>query len=282
MQFRQATILGPGLLGASLLQALRAERLAKRLTAWARRPETRLAVEQHALADTVFPTPAEAVAEADLVVVCTPVDTIVPLLEEVAPAIPEGCLVTDVGSTKSLICRHGRAALTPKASFIGSHPMAGSEKTGLEHARADLFHHRPCFVTPVPGDPDGQTERLVRLWTRLGMEVTTASPERHDETVAAVSHLPHLLASVLCSYLGRRERDERPFAGNGLRDSTRIASGDPRLWKSISRHNNEEICAALGGFADALQELRGALENQDYATVERILSHGKRYRDGLL
>lgn len=281
MLFRQATILGPGLLGASLMQALRQERLVERLDAWARRPETRLACRDQPWCDGVHPTPIEAVADADLVVICTPVDTIVPLIEEIGSTLKPEAIVTDVGSTKSLICRHGRAKLS-QGSFIGSHPMAGSEKTGWQHARPDLFAHRPCFVTPVPGDDPATVEAVVRLWQRLGMEVTTASPERHDETVAAVSHLPHILASALCSYLADRESDDRPFAGNGLRDTTRIAAGDPRLWKSIVRHNSEEICHALAGFTNTLENLRSALENHDLATVERVLVRGKEYREGLI
>ncbi len=320
MLFRHACILGPGLLGASLLQALRQERLAERLTAWARRPETRIACEGQWWCDAVAPTPAEAVEGADLVVLCTPVESIVSLLEEIAQHCPDGCLVTDVGSTKSLICRHGRAAFTsaavPKvpqnaaaeppatpetadglssaqlspangdegrgpAVFIGSHPMAGSEKGGWQHARPDLFHRHPCFVTPVPGDDPRAVERVTRLWSRLGMQVTTTSPEKHDETVAQISHLPHFLASLLCCFLDGQRADSRPFAGNGLRDTTRIASGDPALWRAIAEHNHEEISTALGGFADHLHELRSALENQDFAYVERVLARGKHFRDGL-
>jgi len=279
--FDQATILAPGLLGASLLMALKARGLAARTAAWARRPETRLACESQPWCDAVFSDPGDAVAEADLIVVCAPVEFIVPLLRDVAPRLREGALATDVGSTKSLVCREARGIDARGWEFVGSHPMAGSEKTGLENASAELFENRACFVTPLPGASVEKTELTVRLWRELGMEVTSLSPEKHDEIVAHISHLPHLLASTLSSYLATRDDAWRNFAGGGLRDSTRIASGDPAMWKSIAAHNREEIIRALDGFESELQRLRSALHNDQFFEVLNLLERGKAYRDRL-
>jgi len=276
--FDQITILGPGLLGASLLKAAKARGLCKRTAAWSRRPETRAKCEGQPWCDAVFADAGKAVAKADLVVVCTPVDTIVPLLEKIGPKLMPGTLVTDVGSTKSLICRHGRAALPKKIGFVGSHPMAGSEKTGLEYADAELFQNRACFVTPLVDTKAKDVDRLIRFWKALGSVVTTTTPEAHDEIVAHLSHLPHLLASAYSAYLSTRDPKWLPLAGPGLRDTTRVAAGDPVLWKAIALENREEILRALDGFQKELDHLRAALHNQQAIAIQHILERGRDYR----
>ncbi len=277
----QATILGPGLLGASLMQALREHALAKRLTTWSRRPETRLKCEGQSWCDAVFASPEEAVTGADLVVVCSPVEHIVPLLERIAPSLSPGCLVTDVGSTKSLICRQGAAVMPTGTHFVGSHPMVGSEKTGLENAFPELFQGGACFVTPLPETDAAAVEKIMRMWKALGMELTSASPEGHDEIVAHISHLPHFLASTLSAYLAGKDPDWRNVAGAGLRDTTRVAAGDPAMWKAIASHNREEILRAIDGFEGELQRLRSALHNQRWLELINLLERGKEYRDSL-
>lgn len=280
--FRQATILGPGLLGASLMQALREHNLAQHLATWSRRPETRLKCENQPWCDAVYAQPEDAAREADLIVICSPVEHIVPLLERIAPAIPPGCLITDVGSTKSLVCRHATAATPEHAHFVGSHPMVGSEKTGLEHAHPSLFERGACFVTPIPGADEQAIEKTTRLWHSLGMNVTTASPEHHDEIVAHISHLPHFLATTLCNTLARQNPDWRHFSGAGLRDTTRVASGDPAMWKAIALHNKDEILRAIDHFEHQLQHLRACLHDERWFELTHLLESGKNYRDTLL
>ncbi|WOO42944.1 prephenate dehydrogenase [Rubellicoccus peritrichatus] len=279
--FRSVCILGPGLLGASLMQALRERGLAERLTTWSRRAETRLKCEGKPWCDAVYPTALEAVDGADLIVICLPVEHIVPTLEGIRSAIKPGCLVTDVGSTKSLICRHGQAIMPEGVDFIGSHPMVGSEKTGPENGYAELFEGGACFVTPLVDTPQAVIEKTIRLWKAVGMEVGSASPEKHDEIVAHISHLPHFLASALCSYLATQNNDWQNFAGAGLRDTTRIASGDPALWKSIASQNREEILRALDGFEEEIQRFRSALHNEKWFEIINLLERGKTYRDRL-
>ncbi|NQY32078.1 MAG: prephenate dehydrogenase/arogenate dehydrogenase family protein, partial [Coraliomargarita sp.] len=147
--FPQITILGPGLLGASLAMAVKSRGLCERIATWSRRPETRAKCSSQNWCDAVFDSPEAAVSGSQLVVVCTPVQTIVPLLQQVAPSLTPGALVTDVGSTKSLICRESRDVLPENCEFIGSHPMAGSEQTGMEFADAELFENAACILTPL-------------------------------------------------------------------------------------------------------------------------------------
>ncbi len=277
--FEQITILGPGLLGASLALAIKEHGLARNTVVWSRRSESRIRCAHQSWCDIVLETPEEAVEKADLTVVCSPVQTIHPLVSRIARRVKCGGLVTDVGSAKSLIARYCHAVMPKGSAFVGSHPMAGSERGGMENARVDLYTHRACFVTPLVDSDPKAVESIMRFWEALDMEVTTVSPEVHDEIVAHISHLPHVVASVLCSYLATRDPNWRNFAGNGLRDTTRIASGSPDLWKAIIEQNRDEIIRAISGFEDDLQSLKSAIANQQSFEILNILEHGKVYRD---
>ncbi|MBI2518435.1 MAG: prephenate dehydrogenase/arogenate dehydrogenase family protein [Opitutae bacterium] len=273
------TILAPGLLGASVAQAARRYGAAGKITLWARRPEVRVALRRQPWVDAVADTPTEAVQGAQLVVVCAPVDQIVTLIQQVAPGLAPGAIVTDVGSVKGEICRGAAAALGESAHFVGSHPMAGSEKTGWEHATADLFVRRTVFVTPLPDTDARAAERIAAFWAALEAEVATVEPDKHDEIVAHISHLPQVLASTLAASLARRDVRWRNHAGGGLRDTTRIAGSDPRLWKTILEQNRDEVLRALRSYQDELHGLERALANRDWFEVQAILERGKSYRD---
>ena len=274
--FQQITILGPGLLGASLALALKERGLCERVHAWSRRAETRAQALQADWCDAVFDQAAEACTESDLVVICTPVETIVHLLEQVADSLAPAALVTDVGSSKSLICREARGV---NVHFVGSHPMAGSERTGMKHARADLFEGAACIVTPLEDVTDTEIARLQKFWEAVGMQVVTTTPEKHDEIVAHISHLPHLLASSLCSYLAEKDSGWKHLGGGGLRDTTRVAAGDPILWKQILEQNREEVLRAIDGFENELHALKTALLDGDTPKLIAKLERGKKFRD---
>jgi prephenate dehydrogenase len=187
--------------------------------------------------------------------------------------------VTDVGSVKGEICRLATQALDGRAAFVGSHPMAGSEKTGWEHGRADLFAGRTIFVTPLPESSPAAVERVAAFWTAIDGAVATFAPDAHDEIVAHISHLPQVIASTLCASLARRDHGWRNFAGGGLRDTTRIAGSDPKLWKTILEQNRDEVLRALRAFQDELHGLERALANRDWFETQAILERGKAYRE---
>jgi cyclohexadieny/prephenate dehydrogenase len=274
----QLTILAPGLLGGSVAKAARIHGLAQRIVLWARRPEARLALREQPWCDAVADTPEAAAAGAGLVVIAAPVDRIVPLIRQIAPHLAAGTIVTDVGSVKGEICRLGQAAVGKSAHFVGAHPMAGSEKTGWEHASAELFARRACFVTPLPETDPQATGAVVRFWRDLGCEVTTEHPDKHDEIVAHISHLPQVLASTLCAFLARKDPRWRNHSGGGLRDTTRIAGSDPALWRTILEQNRDEVLRALAGFEDELHALKAALANRDYLDLTARLERGQAYR----
>ena len=277
--FDQIAILAPGLLGASVARAARHYGATRRITLWARRPEIRLQLKGQPWCNRVAETPAEAVRKAQLVVLCAPVDQIVPLAQQIGPALIPGAIVTDVGSVKGEICRLSHQALAPRTHFVGSHPMAGSEKTGWKHGQASLFKGRTVFVTPLPETSPKATERVAAFWTALEANVATVEPDAHDEIVAHISHLPQVLASTLCACLARRDPQWRNYAGGGLRDTTRIAGSDPKLWKTILEQNRDEVLRAVRSYQEELHGLERALANRDWFEVQAILERGKGYRD---
>lgn len=280
MSLAQLTILAPGLLGGSVARAARARGVAERIVLWSRRPETRLKLREQPWCDVAAENLADAVREATLVVIAAPVDQIIPLVQQIAPHLNPGAIVTDVGSVKGEIARLAHAALQGRGHFVGAHPMAGSEKTGWENSTAELFERRTCFVTPLGETDANVTATMVRFWHELGAEVVTVAPDTHDEIVAHISHLPQVIASSLCAFLATKNSGWRNFAGGGLRDTTRIAGSDPQLWRTIIEQNRDELLRALSGCTDELHAFQTALANRDYAEVAARLERGRAYRSG--
>jgi len=276
----QLTILAPGLLGGSVAKAASARGLARRTVIWARRPEARQQLREQLWCSQVFDTPEEAVYAANLVVLAAPVEKIVELARQIAPHLPVGAIVTDVGSVKTELCRLCTAAMPAPTTFVGSHPMAGSQKTGWENGTASLFEGRTCFVTPLENTPPPAIETVAQFWRSLGAAVTTLSPEEHDRIVAHISHLPQALSTTLCSFLAQKNPAWRDFAGGGLRDTTRIAASDATMWIEIFKQNHGEVLSALDAFQRELQGFRTALANRNWAELRQRLEHGKTYRDG--
>ena len=220
---RCITIAGVGLLGGSIGLAVRAAGLKCRRIGYVRSPlSARNAVECDAV-DEATQDPAQALAPADLVILSTHLGVFPDYMKTARQHCQPGCLITDVGSTKSLPQQWASQHLGRKVRFVGSHPMAGSERTGVEFARADLFHGATCFVCPKSGKADAAARLLKEFWEALGGRVTILSPAEHDRTVARVSHVPHLVAGAMIHLAGSDEMLNR--AGPGLRDATRIASG---------------------------------------------------------
>ena len=275
------TIIGPGLLGASLAKAVKLKGLFGKVKTWSRRKETREKCVGQDWCDEVLDTAEKAVAGADFVVLCPPVQVIPALLEQLAEHFEKGAVVTDVGSTKANICEAAQKVLPEGVEFLGSHPMAGSEKTGLEHARADLFEGMACILTPTAANSSETISKVNQFWQTIGMRTGQTSPEEHDQIVAAVSHLPHVLASVLSENLLQKPDEWKNYAGKGLRDTTRIAAGDPILWRQIVADNVGPIEEMLNGFQESLNTFQRALQQRDFEKIEQILADGKVHRDSL-
>ena len=271
-------IVGIGLIGGSIGLALRQRKLARKVIGIGRRPESlRKAVANKAVDQTTQDL-VEGVREAQLIVVCTPIDSIALHVYEAAAACPEGALLTDAGSTKASIVRRLDNALPPSIHFVGSHPLAGSEKTGCDHARGDLFEGRMVVVTPSHWTHKKAVTRVTTFWSSLGASVKIMSPQAHDRTLAATSHLPHLLAAALAHSTSKQEL---PLTAGGWRDCTRIAAGDAELWTQIMLDNRESLLWALDRLEKPLTALRKAVEQGNRARLNALLKKAKQIRDAV-
>jgi prephenate dehydrogenase len=279
MSFGTVAILGPGLIGGSLALALAERKLADRLVIYARSdatfPEIAKQLPQaHLTTDAV-----EAVRDADLVVLCVPIETMTALVQQFIHALKPTALVTDVGSVKGSVEREMAPLLAGKAAWIGSHPMAGSEKAGFHAARADLFRGATVILTPTEQTAPGAEKRAEAFWQALGGSILKFDPPWHDLVVAQVSHVPHLVAAEL---LANVSEPSLAAAGPGLRDTTRIASGSPALWTEIIWANREAIQAALGPLVRELEGIRETLKNGDKSRLHDALQRAHDLRSRLL
>ncbi len=269
-------IIGPGLLGASI--ALAARRSGSvRVAIWARRPEIVEEVRAREIADVVSTELDAVLADADTVVLCVPVGAMPALAREIVTRIPVRALVTDVGSVKASVVAELAPIFRERGRFIGSHPMAGSEKAGHAFASAELFDQRVCIVTP---DADTAPDALVDVtafWESLGCSVRTLTPVQHDEVVALVSHLPHLLAATLVNTVAAQNPDAFDFHGPGFFDTTRVASGEPDLWAEILRTNSAAVRASAEAMIEKLREITTLLDREE--PMKEFLNQAKTLRD---
>jgi prephenate dehydrogenase len=267
IEFETVAIVGVGLLGGSLGLALRERQRARRVIAVARRLETVQRALELGAADEGCTDLRESVQAADLVVLCTPVLTMPALVERFAGSLKPGAVVTDVGSTKAVLCRELPRRLRPETPFVGGHPMAGSERTGVEAARADLFVDATYLLTPAAETPPEAVDRLERWVRELGARPVRLDPEGHDRAVAGISHLPHVVAAALVSAVASgagadRERLRQLIAG-GFKSTTRIAASSPEMWRDICLTNREALLETLSQFEAELAHFVRALQERD-------------------
>jgi prephenate dehydrogenase len=278
MQFEQITVVGVGLIGGSVGLAARARKLAGRVVGVGRDARTLARAVELGAIDSFTTDLADGVRGADLVVVCTPVDTIADVILRAAPHARAGTVFTDGGSTKRDIVAAVEGRLPRGVEYVPAHPLAGAEKNGAEHARADLYENRVTILTPTALTDPAATERVAAFWGALGSRLVPMSPEAHDAALARTSHLPHAVASAVA---GATPIDLLSLTAGGFRDVTRIAAGDPHLWAAIFRANREPVLAALRAFTERIDEFKRLLEAGDGAGLVRWLTEGKQVRDAL-
>ena len=277
---RQLAIVGVGLLGGSVAKAARLGGLARRIVGIGRDAgRLRPALDDGTLDLAVTDLDA-GVREADFILLAAPVLAIEGLLERVWRAAPDGALITDVGSTKRNIVRAAeRFAATRSLSFVGSHPLAGSEQAGYRVARADLFRGATVVVTPTEATELGALKKTTEFWEALGARVSSLDPETHDRTVAAISHLPHLIACALVDGAARVEPSALELAARGFRDTTRIAAGDPDMWTEIFLANRDALSATVEAFREALADLQRAIDAGQADALRAVLARIKATRE---
>lgn len=277
MRITTLAIVGVGLLGGSLALAARRRQVAARIVGVDAQPASLEHALQRNLIDAGVEL-ADAAAAAELMVFCTPVDCIAAQILAAAPACRPGCLLTDVGSTKAEIVRDVESRLPPGVAYVGSHPLAGSEKNGPKHASAALFEQRQVLVTPTPRTDAAAVERITSFWQALGATVRLMDPETHDRALALTSHLPHVVASALAGVL---PSELFALTATGFRDTTRLAASNPALWSAILQSNAAAMLEALERYGEQLGRFRAALTSNDRAKLEALLTQGKHNKDAL-
>jgi len=277
LPFQTIGIVGCGLIGCSIAAGLKSRRFPGRIVGCGRPGPNLDAALDRKLIDSGEADLTKAAEACDLIVICTPVDRIVDDVRTAAQASRTGTLITDVGSVKQSICG-SLGDIASGVTFIGSHPIAGSEKQGCRHADGDLFEQRVCVVTPSATTPPAELSRLTAFWQALGMSVVEMSPAAHDRVLAQTSHVPHAVAAALAASL---DLENRSLTAGGFQDTTRIAAGDPQLWSAILLANAGEVTAGLRAVSAHLLELLGAIEARDKDHLGKLLRVAKQHRDAL-
>jgi len=285
MKFKQLGLVGCGLMGASFALALQNKALVERVVGFSPSEGTRQKALQRGVIHQAAASAAIAVQGADLVLIAVPVSHTANCLREIAPYLSPDCLLMDVGSTKGDVVAAARAALGDKLGcFLPAHPIAGKAQAGVDHAEGSLYQDRALILTPLAHNTPAQIAQATALWQAIGSRVHQMTPEAHDQTFAAVSHVPHLLAFAQVNGLLQQPEGEAflKLAGPGFRDFSRIAAGDPAVWRDIFSANRAQVLAQLGQFQSALNELQKSIENNDLQVLHRLIDQASQARSAWL
>ena len=284
--FQKLALIGFGLIGGSIARAARAQGLVGDIVTTARSAKTRARVKELGVVDRVVDTNAEAVKDADLVILGIPVGACGPVAQEIAPHLKPGAIVSDVGSVKGAVVRDMAPHLPEGVHFIPAHPVAGTEHSGPDSGFAELFIGRWCILTPPEGtDPDA-VEKLRVFWAGLGARVEIMTPEHHDMVLAITSHLPHLIAYTIVGTAdeleGVTQSEVLKFSAGGFRDFTRIAASDPTMWRDVFLTNKEAVLEMLGTFNEDLSKLTRAIRRGDGDALFEHFTRTRAIRRGII
>jgi prephenate dehydrogenase len=273
-------IVGLGLIGGSLARALSGKRGAPEVWGLDRRKEyVRMALDCGAIAKGAT---EREIASCDVVVVCVPVRSSVAVIARIGKRMRPGAVLSDAGSVKAEVVSKGRAAAAPGVSFVGGHPIAGTENSGFPAADARLFKWRTAIVTPCEGDDPAAVRAIERLWTLAGARVLRMDPATHDHVFAYVSHLPHVVAYALVHAVGTLDtRVPLGYSAGGFRDFTRIASSNPGMWKDIVLQNRAQVLKSLAHYRKNLAQIEGLIRDGDEAGILAFFGRSKKIRDGI-
>ncbi len=266
---KKISVVGMGLLGASVTLSIKRELSSTKIVGYSHRDSTRRKAEDYGVADEIVDSLAAAVEDMDVVILATPIQTFESYFEDMGQYLKPGCIVTDVGSTKSLPHQWAAKHLPKGVHYVGSHPIAGSEKRGLEYARDDLLTGANCIVTKVRGTHRPSVELLEKFWTKLGCSVEVMSPTRHDKIFGRVSHLPHIAAAAL---VNASSFADLKFSGKGFMDTTRVASGPANVWTDILMTNPQTCVDGIDALIERLKEFRKAVKAGDEKKVDKLLA----------
>jgi cyclohexadieny/prephenate dehydrogenase len=284
--FERVALIGLGLIGSSLSHAMRRRNLARSIVGHAQSATTRDKALRLGLVASVYATAAEAVRDADLVILCTPIGACAAIANAIAPVLRPGAIVTDVGSVKGSVVRDVAPAIPTGVHFIPGHPIAGTEHSGPESGFAELFDGRWCILTPASSADPAAVDRLKAFWLALGSHVEIMDAEHHDLVLAITSHVPHLIAYNIVNTARHLERvtdtEVIKFSAGGFRDFTRIAASDPIMWRDVFLNNKEAVLEMLGRFTEDLTALQRAIRFAEGDTLHQLFTQARATRRSII
>lgn len=278
-ELKQISVIGLGLLGGSITLAVSRSFPSVKTVGFSHRPSTRRKAIKLSVAHQVVDNMPDAVARADIVILATPIYTFEDIFSQIADYLPDGCIVTDVGSTKVLPHRWAEKCLPKRVHYVGSHPVAGSEQRGVEFARDDLFDKALCVLTVTKNTDRTSVEVLKNFWMKLGSVVRILKPAEHDKIFADISHLVHLTAASLVN--ASRQKDLQ-FAGKGFIDTSRVASGPVNIWSDIILANADNVSAGIDCLIAELTKLKKSITKKDRRHLEKLLENARNKRNAMI
>jgi prephenate dehydrogenase len=277
----KAAILGVGLLGASFGLAAKKKGLCSQVSGFGRSRENLECAKSMGIIDVVSPDPASACSDADLVLLAAPAGSFVELVKQASPAFRKGAIVTDVGSVKGDLVHELESLMPAGVHFIGSHPIAGSDRSGIDAAQPDLFRDTLCIVTPTERSDPSALKSVMDLWSSLGSTVMAMGPAQHDRVYAAVSHLPHLIAYAMVNTVSDIDRSYLSYCGQGFRDMTRIAASSPDIWTDISLLNRQNLIEMMDLLRENLNRMEAELKAADANGLRQEFIRAKTARESI-
>lgn len=285
--FHRVTVIGPGLIGSSILRRIQKDRsLATHTVAYDSNPDVCNRVKELQIADEVYSDPAIAVKDADCVILAVPVGAMEEVTKQIAPYLKKGAILTDTGSTKASVIAAIEPNLPSDVVFVPTHPMAGTEFSGPDAGFDSLFENRWCLITPTHTSTPEGIKKITKFWQQMGSNTRILDIKHHDKVCAIVSHLPHLIAFTICNTADSLEEETRSevldYAASGFRDFTRVASSDPTMWRDVFINNREALLEMLARFTEDAQAMAKAIRWKDEDYITETIQKGRRIRKSLI
>ena len=279
--FNRITILGVGLLGASFALALKKNRLCNTITGYGRNRENLQRAKERNIIDSFEQDPVAACRDSDLIMLSAPVGSFLGLAKAISPALKKGAILTDVGSVKGNLVREIEKMIPKDVHYIGGHPIAGSDRSGIDAASAELFRNSRCLITPTENSDPSALDKIQNLWKALGSEIIILNPEEHDRIYASVSHLPHMIAYAMVNTVAEMDSSYLDFSGKGFIDTTRIACSSEELWSDICLLNRDNLVEALAVFQKNLDRLDQYLKAGDSDSLKAEFRKARTLRENI-